>query len=86
MIKIKLVDLSSLISHEKINKVRLSQVIRDITTAGCIKHPVVVDKKSRVILDGHHRFNALKKLGYKKTPDFFIFPTEYEAWHMQHNR
>lgn len=69
---IKLVNLSSLIGHEKVDKARLKQVTKDITTAGCIKHPVVVDKKSLVILDGHHRLHALKKLGYKKIPVVFV--------------
>jgi len=70
--KVKLVSLSTLRCHEEINPERLEKLINQITTAGCLKHPVVVDRQSRVILDGHHRFTALKKLGYKKIPIVFV--------------
>ena len=34
--------------------------------------PIAVDKKTYVILDGHHRLQALKRLGYTKIPVILI--------------
>jgi hypothetical protein len=35
---------------------------------GMLKKPILVDKNTLTILDGHHRLNVLKKLGLRKIP------------------
>ncbi|MBI4179147.1 ParB N-terminal domain-containing protein [bacterium] len=70
--KIEIVPADSLHQHEQIIPDRLAKVVDIITREQCVDIPVVVDDKSRVILDGHHRFNALIKLGAKKIPALLI--------------
>lgn len=72
MNKIKLIDTSKLVCHEKIDKARLDQLIGRLKKDGMLKKPVVVDRESLVILDGHHRYQAFCKLGIKKIPCFVV--------------
>ena len=37
-----------------------------------LKKPIIVDKNTNVVLDGHHRLIALKELGCKKIPVIFV--------------
>lgn len=70
--RIEIVPVGSLHQHEQIIPERLEKVISIIAREQCVDVPIVVDDKSRVILDGHHRFNALKKMGAKKAPALLI--------------
>lgn len=70
--RIEIVPIDSLHQHEQIIPERLAKVVEIVTREQCVDVPVVVDEKSRVILDGHHRFNALKQLGAKKVPALLI--------------
>ena len=67
-----LVDLNELKEHEKIEKEYLEKLKKQILRDGILKRPIVVDRNTNIILDGHFRFNALKQLGYSKIPVFFI--------------
>jgi hypothetical protein len=46
---------------------------------GILKRPIVVDRSTKIILDGHFRFNALKQLGCSKIPVFFV---DYDSPHI----
>ena len=46
----------------------MSELIRD----NMIKQPIIVDRNTGIILDGHHRYNAARILGLKKIPVFFV--------------
>lgn len=72
MKKVKLVDISKLKSHERINRNHLKRIIREFQTSRVIKNPVVIDRKTFVVLDGHHRVAALKILGCQKIPVMFV--------------
>lgn len=39
-----------------------------IKVDGYVKHPIIVDRKSLVVLDGVHRIVALRKLGIRRVP------------------
>ncbi|GAG02374.1 unnamed protein product, partial [marine sediment metagenome] len=67
-----LVSINKLKSHEAVNKKHLDVLLGEIKKDGVLKHPVVVDRKTNVILDGHHRVTALKKLGIKKIPVYLV--------------
>lgn len=54
--------------HEEIIPDLLDRLIRSIRIIGCVKHPIIVDENSLVVLDGIHRVAALKKLGCKRVP------------------
>ena len=72
MKKVKLVDISKLKSHERVNKNHLKRIIREFQTSRVIRNPVVIDRKTFVVLDGHHRVAALKILGCQKIPVMFV--------------
>ncbi len=70
--RIEIVPIDSLRQHEQIIPERLEKVLAIITREQCVDIPVVVDEKSLVILDGHHRYNALLSMGAKKVPALLI--------------
>jgi hypothetical protein len=71
-LKTCVVDIKTLRPHEEVIAEKVNQVKRDILGRGYVKYPVLVDLKTFVILDGHHRVEALKQLGFDKAPVFFV--------------
>jgi hypothetical protein len=65
---IAIVEIDSLHLHEEIVQELLTYLIFSIKTDGYVKHPIIVDRKSLVVLDGVHRVVALKKLGIHRVP------------------
>jgi len=65
---ITLLDVNDLCLHEEILPDMLSQLARSIELDGCLKHSVIADRGSFVVLDGMHRVAALEKLGCKWIP------------------
>ena len=63
-----LIDLEILKEHEEIRPDYLQELKNEILTDGILKMPIAVDKKTYIILDGHHRLHALKKIGRKRIP------------------
>ncbi len=43
-----------------------------ISVDGVLKYPILVDSKTMVILDGHHRVEALKLLGCSLVPAILV--------------
>lgn len=72
MKNITLVEINKLKSHERISKKRVLKIKEDILKRNFINNPVVVDRKTLIILDGHHRVNALKLIGARQVPVFFV--------------
>ena len=62
---ITLVSINALRQHEQILNENLMRVQRDLVRDGMVKDPIIVDQRTMIILDGHHRYNALKRMGYK---------------------
>jgi hypothetical protein len=54
--------------HEEIRPDYLEALKNEIQTDGILKMPICIDEKTCIILDGHHRLQALKRLGYKRIP------------------
>lgn len=65
---IAIVDVQDLHLHEEVIPAFLEELARSIKEDGCLKHPIIVDKASFVVLDGMHRVAALEKLGCKRIP------------------
>lgn len=66
--EICLIELDVLKEHEEIRPDYLEQLKNEILSDGILKMPIAVDKKTFIILDGHHRLHALKKIGCKRIP------------------
>jgi hypothetical protein len=67
-LEIKLEAVDHLVVHEKILENYLSRLIVELKSDKCLMHPVVVDRKSLVVLDGMHRMAAARELGWRVIP------------------
>lgn len=76
---ITLVPINALRQHEQILNENLMRVQRDLVRDGMVKDPIIVDQRTMVILDGHHRYNALKRMGYKYVPVYLV---DYSSDHI----
>lgn len=72
MPKIYIINNQKLKPHEQIRKSYLIKLARQIKHDGLIKKPIIVDRKTMVILDGHHRYNSSKFLGLNFTPAHLV--------------
>jgi hypothetical protein len=66
--KICLIDLEELREHEEIRPEYLEELKNEILSDGLLKMPIAVDKSTYIILDGHHRLHALRRIGCKRIP------------------
>jgi len=51
---IKLINTTNLKTHEHTDPKKITKVKKSIISEG-LKYPIVADKKTNIILDGHHR-------------------------------
>lgn len=66
--EVRELSLGLLREHEQIEAERLNEILQEIRREGRLREPIVVDKSSGVILDGHHRFRAYQMLGFQTIP------------------
>jgi hypothetical protein len=71
-----LVDLARLHGHERIRPALLKELTEQIRRDGFLKRPILVADRDFVILDGHHRAEAVRSLGCAKIPAYLV---EYES-------
>ncbi|MFQ5978274.1 MAG: ParB N-terminal domain-containing protein [Candidatus Heimdallarchaeota archaeon] len=66
------VALSELKPHEALNEEELKGFIESVTRSGVFWLPLLITKKEKIILDGHHRWAGLRKLGARRAPGILI--------------
>lgn len=71
-LKIVLSPIDELKPHEKGSPLYLELLKQEILRDAMLKYPIIADEKTRVILDGMHRWLALKSLGYTLIPVIFV--------------
>jgi len=59
-------------AHEEIDAERMQRLVEEIRRAGKFYPPVLVDRGTRVILDGHHRWHAAAQLGLELLPCYTV--------------
>lgn len=64
----KFIDLEKLKPHEKVLPKHIQKLLKEIQKDKAIYTPVLIDKKSKVILDGHHRVFIARLLKMQKIP------------------
>lgn len=62
--------------HEQTIPDLLRQLAWSIRAEGHLRHPIIADKRSFVVLDGMHRVAALQRLGIKRVP---VCMVDYES-------
>ncbi len=69
---LEILDIFSLRPHERTQLSLLRRTVREIVREGRIRLPVLVEREHLVILDGHHRYEALKRIGCRKIPCYVV--------------
>jgi hypothetical protein len=72
MAEILLIDIEALKEHEEIRPDYLEELKCEILSDGILKMPIAVDRNTYIILDGHHRLHALRRMGCKKIPVILV--------------
>ena len=69
---VSVIEIGKLKGHEMVDGRRLEDLRKQIEADGILKKPIVADKQTNVILDGHHRTAALLSLGCLKIPVCYV--------------
>lgn len=72
MLEMVFIRIDDLREHEEIRPTYLEELKNEILSDGILKMPIAVDRKTYIILDGHHRLHALKRIGCKKIPAILV--------------
>lgn len=71
--------------HEEIIEELVGSIKSDLLSTGTLLHPIVVELSHGLILDGSHRFEALRRLCARKvlayTVDYFSEEVELKTWY-----
>lgn len=67
-----LVPTEQLRSHEEVDPAKVEALVEEIRAEGAVSEPILVAAGSGVILNGHHRFAALQRLGARRVPVWWV--------------
>ena len=67
-LRLSMLDIEELKPHEEVIQDIVAKLSSEIRIDGVVRDPLIVDEVDHVILDGMHRFNALKRLGCRFAP------------------
>jgi len=67
-----ILDIGKLRPHERTNAELLGKLIEAIETDEFLRRPILVEDEHFVILDGHHRYEALRRLGCVRIPVYLV--------------
>jgi L-serine kinase (ADP) len=70
--KYKLTYTNELFPHEEVNETRVKEIIDSMTQNDLFTKPIIVDRMTKLIIDGHHRYNAAISIGLKRVPTFEV--------------
>jgi hypothetical protein len=70
--RIVLLPVDALRPHEKGSPLYFQLLRQEILKDGMLKYPIIVDEKTHVILDGMHRWLAIKSLGCTLIPVMLV--------------
>lgn len=70
--RLVVLDISELKGHERTQPALLDRIREEIRRDRCLRKPILVADRDLVILDGHHRFEALRQLGCRRIPAYVV--------------
>jgi L-serine kinase (ADP) len=70
--RFELVPIAELRAHEEIEEEDLPKLVEEIRSRGELQYPIWVAAGTHVILNGHHRVAALRRLGAARAPAWVI--------------
>ena len=71
-VRFEVVEIGRLRGHERIRPALLEQLMDQIRKDGYLRRPVLVADGDLVILDGHHRVEAIRALGARMIPAYLV--------------
>ncbi|MEC8979801.1 MAG: ParB N-terminal domain-containing protein [Candidatus Thermoplasmatota archaeon] len=77
--EIILIEVSALRPHEEIKPKSLKKMVDAIQKRGGYIKPILIDRVSRAILDGHHRYNSALQLKLRLIPAIEVNYLEDES-------
>ena len=75
-----MVDVANLKHIEEYDSKRVDELSKKIKKENCWTQPVIVDKKHYLVLDGQHRMEVAKKLGFAKIPAILVDYDSVRVW------
>lgn len=63
---------TALLPHEEVDGADVERLATEIRVQGLVREPIWVAEADGVILNGHHRYNALRKLGVRWIPTWLV--------------
>jgi hypothetical protein len=75
-VRFRLVDPERLLVHERVVPEKVDELVAEIRARGAVDEPIWVAEGHDVILNGHHRFAALRALGARRVP---VWLFDYEG-------
>jgi L-serine kinase (ADP) len=80
----RLLRLSDLLEHEEIEPRKVDALVADIRRTKVVADPIWVAAGSGIILNGHHRVAALRRLGAERVPawvvEYYSPDVKLERW------
>lgn len=70
--KHSLVPIEWLRAHEEHIEERVQELVNQFTRYGCVDYAIVADANTGTVIDGHHRFEALRRLGARLVPAHLV--------------
>ncbi|MGA7862029.1 MAG: ParB N-terminal domain-containing protein, partial [Thermoplasmata archaeon] len=68
----RLVPVESLFPHEEVDEADVDLLVHQIRAQGIVREPIWVTEADGVILNGHHRYAALRKLDVRRVPAWAV--------------
>jgi len=72
IMKVDIIPLEEVKCHEEVIEDELEDFIKSLKNKGIFYRPILVDRNTKVVLDGHHRVEGLRRLGAKKVPAILL--------------
>ncbi len=69
---LKVMDINLLKAHEEVDKSHVQEIKEALLKDSMQIEPILVENKHNIILDGHHRVEALKDLGFTKIAAYLV--------------
>jgi CTP:phosphocholine cytidylyltransferase-like protein len=81
--EIKLIDPQLLLDIEEYIQERKDLLKEKILKEAIWTKPIIIEKKHKLVLDGHHRFNIAKELNLSKIPVIEVDYADIEIWSLK---
>ena len=71
-VRFEILPIALLKPHERVRDDLVEELVHEIRAADAVVDPVWVEARDHVILNGHHRYAALLRLGAERVPAYVV--------------